>query len=56
MSTTSCSSWPRDEHRAGVAGARLSDWAETKDTVPIWIQLVGKVRMAHSFRYGLTTG
>jgi hypothetical protein len=31
--------WPR---------LRLSDWAETRDTLHMWTQIVGKVRMAHA--------
>jgi hypothetical protein len=31
--------WPR---------LRLSDWADTKDTLHMWTQIVGKVRMAHA--------
>jgi hypothetical protein len=31
--------WPR---------LRLSDWADTKDTLHMWTQIIGKVRMAHA--------
>src|SRR5215469_12827510 len=31
--------WPR---------LRLADWADTKDTLHMWTQIVGKVRMAHT--------
>ncbi|WP_448639393.1 DUF5996 family protein [Geodermatophilus sp. URMC 63] len=31
--------WPR---------LRLSDWPETRDTVHLWTQIIGKVRMAHA--------
>jgi len=31
--------WPR---------LRLSDWADTKDTLHMWTQIVGKIRMAHA--------
>jgi hypothetical protein len=31
--------WPR---------LRVADWAETKDTLHMWLQIVGKVRMAHA--------
>ena len=36
---TEPATWPR---------LRLSDWADTKDTLHMWTQIVGKVRMAHS--------
>ena len=31
--------WPR---------LRVSDWADTKDTLHMWTQIVGKIRMAHA--------
>jgi Family of unknown function (DUF5996) len=31
--------WPR---------LRLTDWAETRDTVHMWTQIVGKIRLAHA--------
>src|SRR4051812_1714203 len=31
--------WPR---------LRLADWTETRDTLHMWTQIVGKVRMAHA--------
>jgi hypothetical protein len=31
--------WPR---------LRLSDWPETRDTLHMWTQILGKVRMAHA--------
>jgi hypothetical protein len=31
--------WPR---------LRVSDWAETRDTVHMWTQIVGKIRLAHA--------
>jgi hypothetical protein len=31
--------WPR---------LRLADWAETRDTLQMWTQIVGKIRMAHA--------
>lgn len=31
--------WPR---------LRVADWAETRDTVHLWTQIVGKIRMAHA--------
>jgi Family of unknown function (DUF5996) len=31
--------WPR---------LRLADWADTKDTLHMWTQIVGKIRMAHA--------
>jgi Family of unknown function (DUF5996) len=33
--------WPR---------LRVSDWADTKDTVHMWTQIIGKIRMAHAPR------
>src|SRR3954466_8869491 len=27
---------------------RLDDWAPTRDTVHMWMQIVGKIRLAHS--------
>ena len=33
--------WPR---------LRVSDWSDTKDTVHMWTQIVGKIRMAHAPR------
>ena len=31
--------WPR---------LRVADWADTKDTLHMWLQIVGKIRMAHA--------
>jgi Family of unknown function (DUF5996) len=31
--------WPR---------LRVSDWADTRDTLHMWTQIVGKVRLAHA--------
>src|SRR4051812_41660162 len=31
--------WPR---------LRVADWADTKDTLHMWTQIVGKIRMAHA--------
>jgi hypothetical protein len=39
MTTTQAQAWPR---------LKLSDWADTKDTLHMWSQIVGKVRMAHA--------
>ena len=36
---TSHPAWPR---------LRVEDWADTRDTLHMWLQVVGKVRMAHS--------
>src|SRR4051794_558905 len=33
---------------AGWPRLRLSDWPETRDTVHMWTQIIGKVRMAHA--------
>src|SRR5947208_536899 len=33
---------------AGWPRLRLSDWRETRDTMHIWTQIIGKVRMAHA--------
>ncbi|GAB1640065.1 DUF5996 family protein [Krasilnikovia sp. MM14-A1259] len=38
-STTQTRVWPR---------LRIDDWADTKDTVHMWTQIVGKIRMAHT--------
>src|SRR3954454_11535264 len=32
-------SWP---------GLRVDDWAPTRDTLHMWMQIVGKIRLAHS--------
>jgi hypothetical protein len=37
--TTQAPGWPR---------LRLADWADTKDTLHMWTQIVGKVRMAYA--------
>jgi hypothetical protein len=40
------------EQETRVAGAwprlRLADWAETRNTLHMWMQIVGKIRMAHA--------
>src|SRR4051794_13533765 len=33
---------------AGWPRLRVSDWPETRDTVHMWTQIIGKVRMAHA--------
>jgi hypothetical protein len=38
----------RIDRSAGWPRLRLSDWAETRDTLHMWTQVVGKVRMAHA--------
>src|SRR4051794_22803170 len=36
-------------HRgAGWPRLRLADWTETRDTLHMWTQIVGKIRMAHA--------
>lgn len=40
-STSWGTAWPR---------LRVSDWADTKDTVHMWTQIIGKIRMAHAPR------
>ena len=40
-STSWGAAWPR---------LRVSDWADTKDTVHMWTQIIGKIRMAHAPR------
>jgi hypothetical protein len=37
--TTSTTSWP---------SLQVSDWAPTRDTLHMWAQIVGKIRMAHA--------
>src|SRR5438034_5777451 len=39
QNTTRTPAWPR---------LRLADWTATKDTLHMWTQIVGKVRMAHA--------
>jgi hypothetical protein len=39
QNTTQSPVWPR---------LRLPDWADTKDTLHMWTQIVGKIRMAHA--------
>jgi hypothetical protein len=39
--TSGGAAWPR---------LRVSDWSDTKDTVHMWTQIVGKIRMAHAPR------
>ncbi|WP_027945435.1 DUF5996 family protein [Amycolatopsis taiwanensis] len=34
--------------RMGWPRLRVSDWAETRDTLHMWTQIVGKVRLAHA--------
>ena len=36
---TTTTVWPR---------LRVADWADTRDTLHLWTQIVGKVRMAHA--------
>jgi hypothetical protein len=38
----------RVRRSAGWPRLRLSDWRETRDTMHMWIQIIGKVRMAHA--------
>jgi Family of unknown function (DUF5996) len=35
-------------HHATWPRLRLSDWADTRDTLHMWTQIIGKVRMAHT--------
>ncbi len=39
MPTTTPSDWP---------ALRVADWTETRDTLHMWLQVVGKVRLAHA--------
>ena len=39
MTTPSTTSWP---------SLRVSDWTDTRDTLHMWTQIVGKIRMAHA--------
>ncbi|MGH9270667.1 MAG: DUF5996 family protein, partial [Ilumatobacteraceae bacterium] len=36
---TSGSEWP---------SLRVDDWTETRDTLHMWVQIVGKIRLAHA--------
>jgi hypothetical protein len=37
--TQQVGSWPR---------LRVADWVETRDTLHMWAQIVGKIRLAHA--------
>jgi len=37
--TTAATAWPR---------LRVADWTDTRETVHLWTQIVGKIRMAHT--------
>lgn len=36
------------QHSNAWPGLRVDDWAPTRDTLHMWMQIVGKVRLAHS--------
>jgi hypothetical protein len=38
----------RDPHDAAWPALPVADWAATRDTLQLWTQVVGKVRLAHS--------
>ncbi|MGW3860994.1 DUF5996 family protein, partial [Streptomyces sp. NPDC005047] len=35
-------------HRAAWPSLRVADWTETRDTLHMWTQIVGKLRLAHA--------
>src|SRR3954451_2472774 len=36
------------QHSTAWPSLRVDDWATTRDTLHMWMQIVGKVRLAHS--------
>src|SRR3954447_19695407 len=39
---------PMAQHSNAWPCLRLDDWAPTRDTLHMWMQIVGKIRLAHS--------
>lgn len=39
---------PSDQTTQAWPSLRVEDWAETRDTLHMWTQIVGKIRMAHA--------
>ncbi len=38
----------RTDPSTGWPSLRVEDWAPTRDTLHMWTQIVGKIRMAHT--------
>lgn len=48
MSTHHSSASPAESGRAAWPSLRVADWTATRDTLHMWTQIVGKLRLAHA--------